>query len=145
MARDAHRLREEAAAAIARGKHDVALALYTELEQLEPAAATWPKRVGETHRRIGNVDAAIEAFERAVERYVADGLLVQAIAVCKMILQIAPTHVATATKLAQLAMPSPAEVRAIQAARQLPPAMPMQPAVAAKPTQTLDPAREAAR
>jgi len=120
VARDPHRLREEAASAIARGKHGVALGLYTELEQLEPAAATWPKRVGETHRRMGNTPAAIEAFERAVDRYVADGLLVQAIAVCKMILQIAPTHVATATKLAQLAMPSPAEVRAIQSARQLP-------------------------
>lgn len=120
MARDPHRLREEAAAAIARGKHEVALGLYTELEQLEPAAATWPKRVGETHRRMGNTAPAIEAFERAVDRYVADGLLVQAIAVCKMILQLAPAHVATATKLAQLATPSPAEVRAIQAARQLP-------------------------
>ena len=120
VARDPHRLREEAAAAIARGKHEVALNLYTELEQLEPAAATWPKRVGETHRRMGNTAAAIEAFERAVDRYVADGLLVQAIAVCKMVLQIAPTHVAIATQLAQLAMPSPAEVRAIQSSRKLP-------------------------
>jgi len=145
VARDPHRLREEAAAAIARGKHEVALGLYTELEQLEPAAATWPKRVGETHRRMGNTAQAIEAFERAVDRYVADGLLVQAIAVCKMILQIAPAHVATATKLAQLAMPSPAEVRSIQAARRLPATPAAGSTAVAATAVSVDPVRDAAR
>jgi len=106
--KDPHRLREDAANAVARGKHALALELYEELEALEPAAASWPKRVGEAHRRLGDNARAVTAFERAVDKYVADGLLVQAIGVCKMILQIAPTNVHAATRLAELALgPSP--------------------------------------
>ena len=119
MARkDPHRLRDEAASAIARGKYEAALKLYAELEDLEPEAAQWPKRLGETYRRMEDKEAAIDAFSRAVDKYVADGLLVQAIAVCKMILQLAPTHVHAATRLAELAMPSPAEIRAMLAKKQ---------------------------
>jgi len=113
--RDPHQLREEAASAVARGKLDIALALYGELEQLEPSAAAWPKRVGETHRRMGDAAAAVSSFERAVDKYVADGLLVQAIAVCKLILQIDPAHASTAERLASLATPTKAEARAVRA------------------------------
>lgn len=106
--KDPHRLREDAANAVARGKHAVALELYSELEALEPVVPSWPKRVGEAHRRLGDNARAVAAFERAVDRYVADGLLVQAIGVCKMILQIAPTNVHAASRLAELALgPSP--------------------------------------
>ncbi len=111
-------MREEAANAIARGKYDTALKLYTELEELEPAAPQWPKRIGETYRRMEDKPAAIDAFSRALDKYIADGLLVQAIGVCKMILQLAPTHVHAATRLAELAMPSPAEIRAMLARKQ---------------------------
>ena len=111
---DPHQLREEAASAVARGKFEVALALYGELEQLEPSAAAWPKRVGETHRRMGDAAGAVIAFERAVDKYVHDGLLVQAIAVCKLILQIDPHHASTAVRLSELATPTPAEARAVR-------------------------------
>ncbi|MFT3692676.1 MAG: cyclic nucleotide-binding domain-containing protein [Kofleriaceae bacterium] len=109
--RDPHQLREEAAAAVARGNFGDALALYQELETLEPMAAAWPKRVGETYRRMGDVAAAVSAFERAVDKYAHDGLLVQAIAVCKLILQLDANRTATATRLAELATPQPAEAR----------------------------------
>jgi CRP-like cAMP-binding protein len=112
VARDPHQLREEAASAVARGKLELALELYGELEQIEPMAAAWPKRVGETYRRIGDAVNAVVAFERAVDKYVHDGLLVQAIAVCKLILQIDPNHASTAARLSELATPTPAEVRA---------------------------------
>ncbi|MEO8841441.1 MAG: cyclic nucleotide-binding domain-containing protein [Kofleriaceae bacterium] len=111
---DPHQLREEAASAVARGKLEVALALYGELEQLEPVAAAWPKRVGETHRRMGNPAGAVTAFERAVDKYVHDGLLVQAIAVCKLILQIDPQHASTAERLSALATPTASEARAVR-------------------------------
>jgi CRP-like cAMP-binding protein len=113
--RDPHQLREEAATAVARGKLDIALALYGELEELEPVAAAWPKRVGETYRRLGDAANAVIAFERAVDKYVHDGLLVQAIAVCKLILQLDPAHASTAERLAELARPTPTEARAIRA------------------------------
>jgi cAMP-dependent protein kinase regulator len=122
--KDPHRLRDDAANAVARGKHAVALELYRELEQLEPSAPGWPKRIGEAHRRLGDSAAAIVAFERAIEKYIADGLLVQAIGVCKMILQIAPTNVHAATRLAELALgPSPLRTRTTQIT--LPPGRPI--------------------
>lgn len=126
MARqDPQRLRDDAANAVARGKHAVALALYQELEALEPAAPGWPKRIGEAHQRLGDPAAAIAAFQRAVDKYVADGLLVQAIGVCKMILRLAPTHVAAATRLAELALGPAPDLRTRTTQITLPPGRPL--------------------
>jgi CRP-like cAMP-binding protein len=102
MAKDGRALREEAAAAVAAGKHKRALSAYIELERIEPNDAQWPKRAGETYRRLGNNANAIEAFERSAERYGQNGFLVQAIAVCKVILQIDPNHADTLRRLAEM-------------------------------------------
>jgi len=102
MAKDGRALREEAAAAVAAGKHKRALAAYLELERLESNDAQWAKRAGETYRRLGNSSNAIEAFERSAERYAQNGFLVQAIAVCKVILQIDPNHADTFHRLAEM-------------------------------------------
>src|SRR5829696_2063551 len=102
MAKDARALREEAAEATATGKYKRALAAYLELELLEPRDAQWPKRAGETYRRLGNNKHAIEAFNRAAERYAQNGFLVQAIAVCKLVLQIDPQHVDTLRRLSTM-------------------------------------------
>jgi CRP-like cAMP-binding protein len=102
MAKDGRALREEAAAAIAAGKHKRALAAYLELERMESRDAQWAKRAGETYRRLGNNGKAIEAFERSAERYAQNGFLVQAIAVCKVILQIDPKHADTLRRLAEM-------------------------------------------
>jgi len=102
MAKDAKALRQEAAEANAAGKYKRALAAYLELERLEPADAQWAKRAAETYKRLGNYKNAIEAFERSAERYAQNGFLVQAIAVCKLILQIQPQHADTLRKLAQM-------------------------------------------
>ena len=112
--RDSHQLREAAASAVARGWFEVARALYGELEELEPNAATWSKRLGETQRSLGDAQSAVTAFERAVDKYVHDGLLVQAIAVCKLILQIDREHPTAAERLAELATPTRAEARAVR-------------------------------
>jgi cAMP-dependent protein kinase regulator len=102
MAKDARALREEAAEATAAGKYKRALTAYLELERLEPRDAQWPKRAGETYRRLGNHKHAIEAFNRSAERYAQNGFLVQAIAVCKLVLQIDPQHVDTLRRLATM-------------------------------------------
>jgi CRP-like cAMP-binding protein len=102
MAKDGRALREEAAAAVAAGKHKRALAAYLELERLESNDAQWAKRAGETYRRLGNRSNAIEAFERSAERYAQNGFLVQAIAVCKVILQLDPNHADTFRRLAEM-------------------------------------------
>src|SRR5688572_7066782 len=104
MARkDISTLRDEAMIAVEKGKLGKAVELYEELEELEPQSASWSKRLGETHRRAGNTAAAVEAFERAAEKFVQSGFLVQAIAVCRMILQIDPDNVTTVERLSALA------------------------------------------
>jgi CRP-like cAMP-binding protein len=102
MANDVRALREEAAQAAAAGKHKRALAAYLELERLEPRDAQWAKRAGETYRRLGNNNHAVQAFNRSVERYAQNGFLVQAIAVCKIILQIDPNDADTLKRLAEM-------------------------------------------
>src|SRR5512147_2946726 len=96
MARkDVSTLRDEAAAAVEKGKLRQALELYAELEQRQPRDASWPKRIGDVCRRAGDNVAAIAAYERAIEAFVGAGFAVQAIAVCKLILAIEPQHAAT--------------------------------------------------
>lgn len=102
MAKDGRALREEAAAAVAAGKHKRALQAYLELERIESNDAQWAKRAGETYRRLGNRVSAIEAFERSAERYAQNGFLVQAIAVCKIVLQLDPNHADTLRRLAEM-------------------------------------------
>ena len=92
MARDVRQLREEASEAAAAGKHKRALAAYLELERLEPRDAQWSKRAAETYRRLGKDKDAVGAYTRAADRYAQSGFLVQAIAVCKLILQIEPKN-----------------------------------------------------
>ncbi|MGE0548784.1 MAG: cyclic nucleotide-binding domain-containing protein [Kofleriaceae bacterium] len=102
MAKDARSLREEAAAATAAGKFKRALSAYLELERLEPRDPQWAKRAGETYRRLNNTRMAIEAYSRSAERYAQGGFLVQAIAVCKLILQIDPQHADTLRRISQM-------------------------------------------
>ena len=102
MARDVRTLRAEASEAAAAGKHKKALAAYLELEQLEPRDANWSKRAAETYRRLGKDKDAIAAFARAADRYSQSGFLVQAIAVCKLILQIDPKNDDALRRLAQM-------------------------------------------
>ncbi len=100
--RDIRTLRDSAASAAGEGKHRKALECYLELEQLEPGEPNWPKRAAETYRRLNKNREAIAAYDRAADRYVQGGFLVQAIAVCKIILQIDPTHEETKVRLASI-------------------------------------------
>ena len=101
--RDARALRDEVASAIDKGKFKRALECIRELEELESRDASWPKRAAEVYRRLGKTREAIAAYERAVDRYAQGGFLVQAIAVCKQILQLDPRHLATMRRLAAIA------------------------------------------
>jgi CRP-like cAMP-binding protein len=92
MSRDVRKLRDEAHEATASGKYKRALAAYLELERLEPREAQWSKRAAETFRRLGKDKDAVHAYTRAADRYAQSGFLVQAIAVCKLILQIEPKN-----------------------------------------------------
>lgn len=100
--RDARTVRDEAARASAEGKHRKAVEFYLELEQLEPSEPSWPKRAAETYRRLDRGREAIAAYERAIDRYVQGGFLVQAIAVCKVILSLEPGNDGAKRRLASI-------------------------------------------
>ncbi|HTJ43291.1 MAG TPA: cyclic nucleotide-binding domain-containing protein [Kofleriaceae bacterium] len=100
--KDARALREEAQAAASAGKHKRAVEAYGELERLEPQDPQWPKRAGDMWRKLGKDGEAIAAYDRAVDRYAQSGFVVQAIAMCRLILQIDPDHGETARRLADM-------------------------------------------
>ncbi len=102
MAKDLAALRDEAAGHVAGGRLDKAVETYLELERLEPASPQWPKRVTEAYRKLNRMSDAIAAFDRACDRFVQQGFLVQAIAMCKLILQINPNRSSATHRLAQL-------------------------------------------
>jgi CRP-like cAMP-binding protein len=102
MARDVRQLRTEASDAFASGKFKRALVAYLELEQLEPRDAQWSKRAGETYRRLGKDKDAVSAFTRAADRYAQGGFLVQALAVCKLILTMDPKNDDALRRLASM-------------------------------------------
>ncbi len=106
-------VRDEAVEAVARGKLSRAIELYRQLEDAEPADPQWSKRLAETHRRAGDRAAAVTAFERTAEKYALAGFLVQAIAVCKLILQLDPDHSATQARLASWVPPTPRRRRTL--------------------------------
>ncbi len=101
-AKDARALREEAAVALAAGKHKRAIECYLELERVEPRDPQWPKRCAEAYRKLNKQKEAIAAYERAAERYTQGGFMVQAIAVCKLILQLDPANSDAAHRLANI-------------------------------------------
>lgn len=95
-------LRDEAALAVDRGKFKRALECFLELEQLEATDASWPKRAAEMYRRLGKIREAVVAYERSAEKYAQGGFLVQAIAVCKLILQIDPQNSEALRRLSRM-------------------------------------------
>jgi tetratricopeptide (TPR) repeat protein len=59
-------------------------------------------RIGDLHLRLGENDAAVEYYERAVERYADNSMHTSAIALCNKILRIAPGRTSVYRRLAVL-------------------------------------------
>jgi cAMP-dependent protein kinase regulator len=99
---EARRIKDEAAAFVAKGRWRKALDAYRILERLEPGDGTWPQRAGEMHRRLGEAAAGADALTRAADLYSRQGFLLKAIAVCKMILELDPRRTEVEERLAAL-------------------------------------------
>jgi CRP-like cAMP-binding protein len=96
---DLRKLKDEASDAAAKGNWKKAASLYANLEQHE-RHGLWPLKLGECLRKQGHKAEAIKALTRAVDVYAKADLLLKAIAVCKIILEIDPTHTKTQQALA---------------------------------------------
>ena len=102
MAKNARKLKDVATKAVNKGKYQKALDAYLELEQIEPDDGSWARRAADMYRRLKRNSEAVVALERASDKYASAGFLVKSVAVCKMILQVEPSHSATQERLAAL-------------------------------------------
>ena len=89
---DLRKLKNEALEAAGKGNWRKAAWCYANLEKDEPAEPGWSLKLGESQRKMGNDGEAIKALGRAVNGYAKNGLVLKAIAVCKIILGIDPSH-----------------------------------------------------
>jgi len=92
---DLRKIKNEAMEASGKGNWRKAVWCYANLEKDEPAEPGWSLKLGESLRKLGNDGEAIKALGRAVNAYAKNGLTLKAIAVCKIILGVAPGHAHT--------------------------------------------------
>ena len=67
-----------------------ALVHYESLESLEPNEPRWPHRKGDLLKRLGRVEDALDAYERAVDLYARLGFVARAAAMAKVVMAIDP-------------------------------------------------------
>lgn len=96
------RLKDKASRYYGDGKLKDALKAYLEILEREPGELSCQIKVGDIHRKLGNRSSAVEAYEPVARAYASDGMLLKAIAVCKLILNTDPRHTETQTMLAEL-------------------------------------------
>ncbi len=95
-------LRLKAADALEGGVLEVASAAYLEIVRLSPDDLVARQRAAELLGKLGRAEKAIAHYRHLVGRFAADGQLLKAIAICKQILELDPTHEATQATLADL-------------------------------------------
>jgi cAMP-dependent protein kinase regulator len=91
----AHRikqLRSEALALAQNGELRRALEKLAALEALDESEPDWPRRAAECHRLLGERAQQLDALSRAAKGYVGAGMVVKAMAICRMMLAIEPSH-----------------------------------------------------
>ena len=76
-------------------KLDAALVALTALARAEPNVATWPRRAAKLLHLRKDSEGELAAHRRALELQVDQGLVLDAIASCKSILELAPEDEAT--------------------------------------------------
>ncbi|MFZ9887886.1 MAG: cyclic nucleotide-binding domain-containing protein [Myxococcota bacterium] len=94
--------KERATAFSAKGRHAEALEEYTQAVRLDGRDLGLRQKLADTHARLGHRAEAIHEYQAVAGSYAADGLLLKAIAICKVILALDETHRETQEVLADL-------------------------------------------
>jgi CRP-like cAMP-binding protein len=102
MSEKIRKLKEDASRLIAKGKLAEACECYEKIVKTDHRDLTARQKVAELYARLGRKEEAVHAYQSVAGSYAADGLLLKAIAVCKIILQLDPTHKETQNILADL-------------------------------------------
>ncbi len=96
------KLKDEAAQLVNKGKLEKALAVYEEVLAADSGDITARLKCGDILRKLNQSDKAIAQYISVAQVYAADGLLLKAIAACKLILEIDPQHTDTQKIIADL-------------------------------------------
>jgi CRP-like cAMP-binding protein len=99
---DLRSLKDRAAALLAKGRYAEAVQAFEAVVRAAPLDISARQRVADARRKAGDARGALAAYREVAERYAAMGMLVKAIAICKVILEIDETHHATQVMLANL-------------------------------------------
>jgi CRP-like cAMP-binding protein len=96
------KLKDRASKAFGDGKLKDAIKLYQQAVEEDPTELACQIKIGDIYRRLGQRPQAVAAYEPVARHYAEDGMLLKAIAVCKLILTVDAAHTATQEMLADL-------------------------------------------
>ncbi|NOZ93173.1 MAG: tetratricopeptide repeat protein [Acidobacteria bacterium] len=102
MAISRDKVLREAEKLVQKGKLEAAIRQYEKLLKANPNDVTTINRIGDLYGKIGQVDRAVELYERIAEFFIQDGFSKKAIAVLKKINRMAPQRLDIFEKLAGL-------------------------------------------
>jgi len=112
------KLRQQASLALRAGDFAEAIALYQQLEVCEPANPLWPQRRADAYRELGSDSQEFAALQHALDLAIDAGEVLQAIALCKQLLDIDPSHADTEKRLHLLySEPAPSAPRPLPPSR----------------------------
>jgi CRP-like cAMP-binding protein len=95
------KLKDQLELAMEKERLKEAVEALEKLERLEPAEPRWSQRLGDLLRRQKQTAQAIQAYERAVDRYAKGGFLARAVAMAKTITSLDPTRKDVLSRLQQ--------------------------------------------
>jgi CRP-like cAMP-binding protein len=96
------KLRKQALEFSSAGKHDKAAEAYSELSVLDPSNGEWPRRAADCYWHLKDTAGRLKYALLAARAYSESGLMLKAIAMCKVVLSIDPSHKETQARLAKL-------------------------------------------
>jgi tetratricopeptide (TPR) repeat protein len=95
-------LREQALELMSAEKYDRAVAIYEDLSRLDETEGEWARRAADCHWHLKNPDQRLKFSLLAARAYSEQGLMLKAIAMCKVVLSIDPNHQETQQELSRL-------------------------------------------
>lgn len=99
---DVRALKDGAAELFRKGRFSKAAERYGELVKAEPRDPQHLIKLGDSLRRDGKRELAITAYCKAVDMYAQQGVVIKAIAACKLVLELDPEQKAVQEALASL-------------------------------------------
>jgi CRP-like cAMP-binding protein len=102
MSEKMRKQKEDAARLMAKGQWQEACEVYEKVVRGDTRDLAARQKLAELYGRLGKTERAVHLYQSVAGSYAADGLMLKAIAVCKIILQLDPTHTETQAILAEL-------------------------------------------